>query len=143
MRHHAVFPAYARRAKPISLTALIDVVFILLMFFMLTSSFSQWQMLDLKLPSAHANSSKDVPPIVLVYDDELALLTDVIKQPITLEQIGRELLTGKESQPLVISAEEAVPLNRLIQQYEQLKSMGFQHIQFGHVISNQAQAVVK
>ncbi|GAA6135897.1 hypothetical protein NBRC116188_26870 [Oceaniserpentilla sp. 4NH20-0058] len=143
MSHHPAFSAHVRRAKPISLTALIDVVFILLMFFMLTSSFSQWQMLDLNLPSTHADSKKDLPPIVLVYDDELALLTDVITRPITLEQIGRALLTGKESQPLVISAEEAVPVNRLIQQYEQLKIMGFQHVQFGHVINNETQAAVK
>ena len=35
--------------KLIGLTPLIDVVFILLLFFMLTSSFFQWQSLDLTM----------------------------------------------------------------------------------------------
>ena len=46
----------ARRARPISLTALIDVVFILLMFFMLTSSFSHLQELPLLQKTSGANS---------------------------------------------------------------------------------------
>lgn len=43
---NALLPARPRKA--ISLTALIDVVFILLMFFMLTSSFTQWNSQQIK-----------------------------------------------------------------------------------------------
>ena len=40
--------APSRKRKTISLTALIDVVFILLMFFMLTSTFIKWHTLELQ-----------------------------------------------------------------------------------------------
>ncbi|NQY27452.1 MAG: biopolymer transporter ExbD [Piscirickettsiaceae bacterium] len=41
----------APRREMISLTPLIDIVFILLLFFMLTSTFSRWQQIDLLAPS--------------------------------------------------------------------------------------------
>lgn len=48
-----------RRSAKIGLTALIDVVFILLLFFMLSTSFSRWQSLsvDLKVGDASSQSS--------------------------------------------------------------------------------------
>jgi len=141
MNHSLDLSAHISRARPISLTALIDVVFILLMFFMLTSSFSQWQMLNLKQPRANEKSIKDVPPIVLVYEDELALLTDVIIKPITLQKIKHVLTKTDAMHSLVISAEESVSVNRLIEQYERLKTLGFKRIQIGGVVSKKAQAI--
>mgnify|MGYP001162060348 CR=1 FL=1 len=74
---NALMPA--RRAKPISLTALIDVVFILLMFFMLTSSFSQWVVLPLDSKAASHAASQDAPPpqlLVLKNDGSLMLASN-------------------------------------------------------------------
>lgn len=55
-------PARPRRSS-ISLTPLIDVVFILLLFFMLTSSFIQWRAVDLSLSIASegGQTSQDAP----------------------------------------------------------------------------------
>ena len=61
---HALLPP--RRRLVISLTALIDVVFILLMFFMLTSSFIKVRSLEMQAPVA--SDSKDTP------DPELLLI---------------------------------------------------------------------
>jgi len=141
MNHSLDLSAHISRARPISLTALIDVVFILLMFFMLTSSFSQWQMLNLKQPKANEESTKDMPPIVLVYEEDLALLTDVIIKPITLQKIKHVLTKTDGVHSLVISAEESVSVNRLIEQYEQLKTLGFKRIQIGGVVSKKTQAI--
>ena len=51
------------RRSSISLTPLIDVVFILLLFFMLTSSFVQWRAVDLSLSVASegGQTSQDAP----------------------------------------------------------------------------------
>lgn len=59
----------ARKAKPISLTALIDVVFILLMFFMLTSSFSRWQALPLALAGEGGVDNGTTPQFLLLHSD--------------------------------------------------------------------------
>ena len=125
----------ARRAKPISLTALIDVVFILLMFFMLTSSFSQWQMLALVKPSSHEQAKQDSPPVLLVYEKDFALLTDTLKRPIALNKIMGELSEAQLSQALVISAEASVTISRLLETYESLKVLGFKNLQIGQSVT--------
>lgn len=45
-------PLYRSRRKGISLMPLIDMVFILLTFFMLTSTFTRWKAVDLRFPVA-------------------------------------------------------------------------------------------
>jgi biopolymer transport protein ExbD len=57
-----------RRRQVISLTPLIDVVFILLLFFMLSSSFMQWRQIDLSAAQAAENSSTEVLRLRLLSD---------------------------------------------------------------------------
>lgn len=57
---------YKRRRNGISLTALIDVVFILLMFFMLTTSFTREKQLELAAPVASKAATASSPQRVLV-----------------------------------------------------------------------------
>ena len=69
----------ARRKTVISLTPLIDVVFILLVFFMLASSCMDWQSLSLDTSAAGEPVDADSKPfIVEVGEQELRLNGDVI-----------------------------------------------------------------
>lgn len=128
-----------RRARPISLTALIDVVFILLMFFMLTSSFSQWQMLDLLVPTSNEHAEQDAPPVLIVYENEFALLTDTIKRPIALKHVMSELTDADLNPSLVISGEGSVTLGRLLGVYEQLQTLGFKDLQIGQSVDEKSE----
>ena len=59
-------PRSTRRAR-VSLTPLIDVVFILLVFFMLASSFQSWRRIALDAPAqAGATAARDAPPTALL-----------------------------------------------------------------------------
>ena len=129
----------ARRARPISLTALIDVVFILLMFFMLTSSFSQWQMLDLLVPTSNEQAEHDAPPVLIVYENEFALLTDTIKRPIALKHVMSELTDADLKPSLVISGEGSVTLGRLLGVYQQLQTLGFNDLQIGQSVDEKSE----
>lgn len=73
-----------RRRSVISLTPLIDVVFILLVFFMLASSFLDWRSIELNAtPAASAPAQRDSePPLLSVSQTELKLDGEVT----TLEQ---------------------------------------------------------
>ena len=62
-------PLYYPRRRPISLTPLIDVVFILLMFFMLTSTFTRWKAVDLRLPITSSDASPKKPQALLLHTD--------------------------------------------------------------------------
>lgn len=55
--------------RAISLTPLIDVVFILLLFFMLSSTFTQWRQIDISAPSEAEVDVKTQRIIKLVSDD--------------------------------------------------------------------------
>jgi len=57
-----------RRRKKISLTPLIDIVFILLLFFMLSSSFKRWQVIDLTSAQAseHPGDESELEPLFLL-----------------------------------------------------------------------------
>jgi len=69
--------AATRRRPVISLTPLVDVVFILLVFFMLASSFLDWRYVTMDTPAARAAAPpSDVPSLVLVVSDEGIRLED-------------------------------------------------------------------
>ncbi|GGO84825.1 hypothetical protein GCM10011348_31940 [Marinobacterium nitratireducens] len=59
------------RRRAISLTPLIDVVFILLLFFMLSSSFMQWRQIDLSTSGDNAAQERALKRIHLISDDGL------------------------------------------------------------------------
>ncbi len=50
------------------LTSLVDVVFILLIFFMLASSFNDWRGIQMSLPSTSGESVENLNPILLSLD---------------------------------------------------------------------------
>ena len=100
-----------RRRRSISLTALIDVVFILLMFFMLTSTFSQWQGLSLTSASADSHAATSEPQLVLIYaDGRLRVLHDSLSPVLTHGSLVTALTAGV---PTVISAEESATLQQI------------------------------
>jgi len=65
---------YTAKKRKISLTALIDVVFILLMFFMLTTQFTQWQSIPLQL-SQNASSTVQKEQVEALIIDQDGLIT--------------------------------------------------------------------
>ncbi|WP_289282422.1 MULTISPECIES: ExbD/TolR family protein [unclassified Methylophaga] len=58
-----------RHKRAISLTPLIDVVFILLLFFMLSSTFIQWRQIDVSAPSESQAESREQRVVTLVSND--------------------------------------------------------------------------
>ena len=76
-----------RRKAVISLTPLIDVVFILLVFFMLASSFMDWRSLSLDTSAASQPApSEQTPFVVQVGETDLQRNGEVITQAALIEQ---------------------------------------------------------
>lgn len=113
-----------RRRQLISLTPLIDVVFILLVFFMLASSFLDWRSIALTAPSGGANAA----PM------EGALLIEVLPQglrlagrpvaPDRLEERVRSRLAEKPDQSIFVKAADGVPLQRAVTVLDSLAAAG-------------------
>ncbi|BFM06453.1 ExbD/TolR family protein [Halioxenophilus aromaticivorans] len=118
--------------KKISLTALIDVVFILLMFFMLTSSFSQWQAVELAAP-ASGNISEDAPSQI-VYLSELGDFTDVDGNQVTATRL---LEIFDVAQSVVVIPNQQTQLQVLVNGIETLKAAGFARVTLAKPASDQ------
>lgn len=71
LQHNSLKPRQKRRPIPISLTPLIDVVFMLLIFFMLASGFDKIRSIEMALPASEGvSSSARQPAIILVQGEE-------------------------------------------------------------------------
>ncbi|MFC3283631.1 ExbD/TolR family protein [Litchfieldella rifensis] len=64
------FPRRRRDPVEVNLTPLIDVVFLLLIFFMVSTTFETRQALQLELPESVAGSALEASPVTLVVDAE-------------------------------------------------------------------------
>ena len=114
------------KRPPIGLTALADVVFLLLVFFMLASSFLEWRAIDLKLPAeTEAAGAFGEPPIVVSIADDGALRLD--GAPVAGADLGARLLerlAGDAGHPVVVLAADEVPLQRTIEVLEAVSAAG-------------------
>lgn len=108
----------ARSRRRISLTPLIDVVFILLMFFMLTASFNQWRALPLLAPVAGEPAVDNKPrQLVLADNGELRAAGE------SLGQCDQQPLDGFDADLLVAPA-ASVSLQQLVLCLEYLRDSG-------------------
>lgn len=116
-----------KRKNAISLTPLIDVVFILLLFFMLTSSFVPWRIVDTPLSVA---SDAQTPP---QEKDNLTLTLKqnndqvwVDGQAISFSDQSRfqTLVTDHNEGVFIIKAEDGVTLQTLMNLADRLKLSG-------------------
>ena len=69
--HHDDPLCFVARRRGVSITALIDVVFILLLFFMLSSSFVRWNRIELDTPAlSAAPSTASTPSLQLLLEPD-------------------------------------------------------------------------
>lgn len=113
-----------RRRQLISLTPLIDVVFILLVFFMLASSFLDWRSIVLAAPSDGAGAATmegallvEVRPQGLRLSGRPAGLDD-------LEAAVRHRLAEKPDQAIFVKPAAGVPLQRAVAVLDRLAAAG-------------------
>jgi biopolymer transport protein ExbD len=120
-----------RRKRSVSLTPLIDVVFNLLLFFMLASSLAKWSGLELATGSESA-SADDTPAAdvyllgagELRYEGERYPLVDLA------ERLSVELKQERISS-VILRAEEGVLLHELIDSFDRLSHAGIRALALG------------
>lgn len=93
------------------MTSLIDVIFLLLLFFMLTSTFSKFSEVELTAAGSGTRTQDDRPPLFLELEPaQVHLNTD----PVDIENLAASALgTAKDGTLLLISMTEQVNAQRL------------------------------
>jgi biopolymer transport protein ExbD len=127
-----------KRKNAISLTPLIDVVFILLLFFMLTSSFVPWRIVDtpLSVSSSDEKPAEEKENIILTLklndgqvwvDDQAIRLTD--------QAYFQTLIADYNEGTFVIKADDGVTLQSLMNLADRLKLNGAKNVSIANAFA--------
>jgi len=118
------------RPRPkLNIAPLIDVVFLLLVFFMLASSFIEPTAIDVSMPQTadRAQASGDS----LVIDVSVSGSVRLNGLTVTLDQIAPELLGrvgDRLDRPITVRAEAAVPVQLLVSVMDRVRGSGLKNI---------------
>jgi len=124
------------RRRSIGLTALIDVVFILLMFFMLSSSFNRWNAVDFDAPVAVESIEKKQPQIIILgSDSSLRLKGSTFSVPHYLDLKPEHVANFSAEQSLVILSEPEATVQSMVSTLEALKQLGVSSVTLGGVMA--------
>lgn len=97
-----------------SMSSMTDIVFLLLIFFMLTSPAITPEALDLILPKAKGKTTTVQNISVSITKDLQVYINDERVSSSSLEQKLREKLVGVEDPTIILRAEEGVPIEKAV-----------------------------
>ncbi|CAA0111381.1 Uncharacterised protein [Halioglobus japonicus] len=115
--------------RKISLTALIDVVFILLMFFMLTASFTQYSTVTLNTPTASENTINESPQLLRLSADHTVT---IIGAGDAVQLSLQEAIPALDPEsPIVLLPHVATDLQTILSVFEALEASGASQLTLG------------
>ncbi|MBE0469282.1 MAG: biopolymer transporter ExbD [Methyloprofundus sp.] len=118
----------------VSLTPMIDVVFLLLIFFMVTTTFSKETSIKIQLPQAEGQEVEQHKQVVLLMIDKSGqfFIDGRALQDKSLATLTKELTTvaANKQIPLVINADANAPVQAAISVLDVAKNIGFKNISF-------------
>ena len=121
-----------KRRVLINITSLIDVMFLLLIFFMVTSTFLDQPGMKLELPSAESAEVARVEKLVLYVssDNEVVFNGQAIALD-DLEETMRAALSEIEDRTLVLNADKTVQHGTVIRVMDIAKKLGLERLVIG------------
>jgi biopolymer transport protein ExbD len=118
-----------RRRAIISLTPLIDVVFILLIFFMLASSFMDWRILSLGVARAGGTGGMTGALLVEVRKDGLRLSGRTLSNDELISTLSSRFKKDP-AQRVLIKPEDGVPLQDAVNLIDRIAAAGGRDVSF-------------
>ncbi|WP_022727421.1 ExbD/TolR family protein [Fodinicurvata sediminis] len=114
----------------VRLTPLIDIVFILLVFFMLASSFMDWRSIALGTPSAQsaAGNSMEGAMLLRVHEDGQV---DLSGRRMSVEELGAALSADLQQDPdrrILVRPMRQVPLQQTVRVLDEISAAGGHNI---------------
>jgi biopolymer transport protein ExbD len=113
----------------INLTPLIDILFILIIFFTVSSTFLEQPGIELKLPEAESSQSHTAQKIIIYVDkDENLFLND---DSVTIENLVESvesLISAQTDKSVVLHADQQVPHGIIINIMDRLRKQGIYKI---------------
>jgi biopolymer transport protein ExbD len=134
------FQRKKRQNIDITLISMIDVLFVLLLFFMVSTTFNRNTEVKITLPQANGATAENHPKMVTLTIDANGAYTltseDNVPRPVadqqidTLKQALHNLTVNKTDIPFIINADGKTPHQAVITALEAASNEGFTHITF-------------
>ena len=123
------FEGRSRIHSHLDMAPLIDVVFLLLVFFMLTSTFLVPEAIELELPASKTASNSEQTPIVISSDaaGQLRLNGEAVSLTALAEAL-KPLLEQDPEQAITLRSDRQTPLSRLLQIMDEIRTAGGRNI---------------
>jgi len=121
-----------RRKTDINLTALIDVLFLLIIFFSVSTQFTNQQAVEVNLPKTQSSQSVNTKSrlIILMQSKAAMLLNGVAVKADALEQELKSSAFDKEKK-VILNIDQAVTHGDVVWLLDLLKKGGFKQVAFG------------
>jgi biopolymer transport protein ExbD len=122
------FARHTRNEVEVNLTPLIDVVFLLLIFFMVSTTFTKDTQLSIDLPEASGAPGTIEISITRSGEfaiNEVALINNQLK---TLINALQKVSEGDNTLPLIITADSATPHQSVVTAMDAAGQLGFSHL---------------
>ena len=114
----------------INVAPLIDIVFLLLIFFMLTSEFTDFKTIDMISPNqSNTSIQKNDPPIIINLSEDG--LVEIDKTEIKLEDLSETIqmkLLNSKNNKIIISTLNETKINNLIIVVDTIRNLGIENI---------------
>ena len=118
-----------KRKVIINITSLIDVLFLLLIFFMVSSTFIEQPGMKLELPDSESATIEKIKELVLeINPDGSIFLNDSPVQLDSLENNFKRLLPALESPSLILKADQSVPHGTVVKVMDKAKLSGLEKL---------------
>lgn len=130
------FTRHSRRLRSVNLTPLIDVMFFLIIFFMVSTSFVMSESMELILPSdgtedASATDESDVLRVAVNLDGQIEVRDRVIGIN-QFDQLIRRVLKQNKDQKIVLSSTPGVSVQQLVNALDVVYVNGGKNVQVDH-----------
>ncbi len=124
-----------KEAPEVNITPLIDVVFLLLIFFMVSTTFQREAELSIELPEASSEAPESVDPRIEIAIDATGRYFVngrplVNRQPETIRKALKQASEGRKSAPVVISADANTPHQAVVTVMDAARQLGLVKLTF-------------
>jgi biopolymer transport protein ExbD len=136
------FRPYSHEDLELNITPLIDVVFLLLIFFMVSTTFDQKSEVNITLPNASKEIAQAKPDAINVaidaqsriYVNEKELINSQIS---TIKEALYDIAADLEDAPIIISADQETPYQLVIRIMDAARQLGLIKITFATRINEE------
>ena len=119
----------SRRGKGLDIAPLVDVVFLLLIFFMLTSTFIRQEGMDIELPEAESSGSFDANTVkIQIGKDRTLLVQDKTMPPGELQGFLETAVAKDKKIPIIIETDKQTPFDMFARVLDTARLAGAQNI---------------